>query len=103
MLYVHGISCSHVGTVSYFTTLFLGKPLGGSLPVLSACSFASNLLFLNQRKREMFFHKGMCRMRGSMGSGHASDQATVPGQKNCGEFVNCYMLYKVFMFNPSIF
>ena len=49
-------SCVHVGTVSYLTTLFLGKSPGGRLPVLSAHSFASNLqlAFLNQRKREIF-------------------------------------------------
>ena len=35
-------SCGHVGTVSYLTTLFMGKPPGGSLPVLSAHSFLSN-------------------------------------------------------------
>ena len=40
MLYVRG---KHFGMVSYITTLFLGKPLGGSLPVLSANSLASNL------------------------------------------------------------
>ena len=37
--------------------MFLGKPPGGSLPVVSAHSFASNtenLLFLKQRKREIF-------------------------------------------------
>ena len=32
----------HVGLVSYLITLFLGKLLGGSLPVLSVHSFASN-------------------------------------------------------------
>ena len=37
MLYVHG----HVCTVIYLTTLFLGKPPAGSLPILSAHSFAS--------------------------------------------------------------
>ena len=49
-------SCVHVGTVSYLTTLFLGKSPGGSLPVLSAHSFASNLqlAFLNQGNREIF-------------------------------------------------
>ena len=31
--------------VSYLTSLFLGKPSGGSLPVISAHSFASNLYF----------------------------------------------------------
>ena len=39
--------------VSYLTTLFLGKPPKGSLPVLSAHSFATN--FLNQQKREIIF------------------------------------------------
>ena len=32
----------HVELVSYLTIQFLGKPLGGSLPVFSARSFASN-------------------------------------------------------------
>ena len=35
-------SLGHIGTISYLTTLFLGMPPGGSLPVLSAHSFASN-------------------------------------------------------------
>ena len=35
-------SLGHVRTTSYLTTLFLGKPPGGILPVLSGHSFASN-------------------------------------------------------------
>ena len=42
MLYILGKGWGHVGTVSYLTTLFLGKPPGGSLPVLSGPYFASN-------------------------------------------------------------
>ena len=67
----------------------------GSLPVLSAHSFASNwqLLFLNQRKREngrrnLFMTKsprknvpdvGIELGAACMPSGHASDRATAPG------------------------
>ena len=42
---------------SYLITLFLGKPSGGSLPVLSALfsPITENLLFLNQMKREIIF------------------------------------------------
>ena len=36
MLYIHGKQLRYVGTISNLTTLFLGKPPGGSLPVLSA-------------------------------------------------------------------
>ena len=43
---IHGKELlSNVATVSYLTTLFVGanlKPPGGSLPVLTAHSFASN-------------------------------------------------------------
>ena len=35
-------SGGHVGTVSYLTTLFLGKPPGGSLLISSTHSFPSN-------------------------------------------------------------
>ena len=38
-------SRGHVGTVSYLTTLFLGKPSRGSLPILNAHSFTSNRPF----------------------------------------------------------
>ena len=48
-------SLSHVGTVSYLASLFLGKPSGGSLPVLSyqvpiLSPVTDNSFFLNQRK-----------------------------------------------------
>ena len=39
LLYVHGKTAGHVGTISYLTTRFLGKPVGDSLPVFSAYSF----------------------------------------------------------------
>ena len=38
-------SQGHVGTVSYLTTQFLGKPPGGSLPVLSTHSFEEGNYF----------------------------------------------------------
>ena len=43
--------------VSYLTTLFLGKPLRGTLPLSSAhfMPVTDNLLFLNQREKEIFF------------------------------------------------
>ena len=55
-------SRGHVSTISYLTTLFLGKPPGGSLPVFTAHFFTSkavtdNLLFLIQLRREKFFTK----------------------------------------------
>ena len=50
---------------SYLITLFLGKPLRGSLSVLSVHSFV-NLLFFNQRETEIFFHKRMCRTQESI-------------------------------------
>ena len=44
MLHVHGkqLRSCWDGMVSYLTTLFLGKPPGGNLPVFSAHSFAIN-------------------------------------------------------------
>ena len=78
-------------------TLFLGKLLG-SLPVLSAHSFASNwqLLFLNQRKREngrrnVFMTKSPRKNvpdvvielgAACMPSKHASDRATAASAEN---------------------
>ena len=45
--------------VIYLTTLFLGKPPVGSLPVMIEdhilLSVTDNLLFLNQRKRENLY------------------------------------------------
>ena len=80
-------------------TLFLGKPTG-SLPVLSAHSFASNwqLLFLSQRKREngprnVFMTKsprknvpdvGIELKAACMPSEHASDRATAPSSMLIG-------------------
>ena len=48
---------SHVGIVSYLTTLFLGKPPGGNLPVKGTVLLpvTDNLLFLNQQRREIIF------------------------------------------------
>ena len=83
-------------------TLFLGNPLG-SLPVLSAHSFASNwlLLFLNQRKREngrrnVFMTKsprknvpdvGIELGAACMPSELASDRATAPSIYESGIYV----------------
>ena len=55
-------SRGHVGTVSYLTTLFLGKPPGGSLLVLSAHSFASNLqlALLESAEEENYFSTKEC-------------------------------------------
>ena len=54
--------------VNYFTTLFLGKPPKGSLPVFSAhfSPLIDNLLFLNHQKTEVFFQEKMCWMQGSI-------------------------------------
>ena len=54
--------------VSYITTLFRSKPPGGSLPVLSAHSFASTdtLVFFNQQKRVIIFYERVCHMRESI-------------------------------------
>ena len=50
--------------VSYLTTLFLGKPSGGSLTVLSTHSFASNrqLALLESGKDGIFSTKGCARV-----------------------------------------
>ena len=50
--------------ISYLTTLFLGKPPGGSLPVLSAHSFASNcqIALLESEEKGKFFDERMCWM-----------------------------------------
>ena len=42
MIYVHGKQLRSCWEGQYLTTLFQGKPPGGSLPVLSAHSFTSN-------------------------------------------------------------
>ena len=64
--------------ISYLATLFLGKSLGGSLPVFSAHSFASylNLLFLKQWKTEKFLQNecATCKQ-----SGHTTDPGAGPG------------------------
>ena len=63
--------------VSYLTTLFLGKPLRDNLPVLSAhlLLVTDNLLFLNERKREMFFSSKKGRPQDHyLQSGHGYDQ-----------------------------
>ena len=85
------------GAVSYPNHTVSWASLLGSLPVLSAHSFASNwqLLFLNQRKREngrrnAFITKsprknvpdvGIELGAGCMPSGHASDRVTAPCQQ----------------------
>ena len=52
LLYIQGKLRSFGGSV-ILTTLFLGKPPGGRLPVLSAHSFAiDNCFFFNQRERK---------------------------------------------------
>ena len=50
--------------VSYLTTLFLGKPPRGSLPVLSAHSFASNpqLALLESAEEGNYFSRKECDM-----------------------------------------
>ena len=57
------------------------QPAGGTLPVISANSFASN--FLNQRKREIIFPRKNVQDAGHcLRSGHAVDQANMPGLIN---------------------
>ena len=52
---IHGnLDVCRGGAVRYITTLFLGKPLGVSLPVFSALSFASTVKFLNFPTPENF-------------------------------------------------
>ena len=48
LFYVHSKQLCHVGMVSYLTTLFLGKPPRGSLPVFSTflLPVTDNLLFI---------------------------------------------------------
>ena len=75
-------SCSHVGTVSYLTTLCLGKSHRGSLPVLSD---NSSPVTDNLATEEIFYSRknvpdarvdlGTARLR----SGHANDRATATG------------------------
>ena len=50
--------------VSSLTILFLGKPPAGSLPVISAHSFASNLqlALLELAEEGNIFHRRMCPM-----------------------------------------
>ena len=100
------------------TTLFQGKPLG-SLPVLSAHSFASNwqLVFLNQRKREngrrIFFITTSPRKNvpdlgielgaACMPSGHASDPATAPGLQNMVYFLLLTFQRRSFWSGSSMF
>ena len=62
---------------SYLTTLFLGKPPGGSLLVLSVHSFASNLQLALLESGKIFFHERMCRTRGSI-AGPVSEADTLP-------------------------
>ena len=59
--------------------MYLGKPPGSSLPIVSAHSFASNtdnLLFLNQRKREIF-HENVPRAMDNLGTA-AYEADTLP-------------------------
>ena len=81
---------------SQLLTLFLCKPPRGSLPVFSTYTLpgTDNLLFLNQWKREIFFHKRMCRNCGvrsravHLPSGHATNQATMPDLRLLSALVN---------------
>ena len=74
--------------VSDLTTLFLGKPLAGSLPVLSAHSFASNrqlALLESAEDGKKISTKQKCTGREDQSRdrclriGHTTDRATAPG------------------------
>ena len=73
--------------VSYLNTQFLSKPPGGSLPVLSAHSFASirQVALLESAEEGNYFSTKECARREDrsldccLGSGPATDRATAPG------------------------
>ena len=80
--------------VSYLTTLILGKPPRGSLPVFNAhyLPVTDNLLFLNQRKREIFSTKEYARVdlrTPRLQSGNATNRATMPGRVLCDQGPHC--------------
>ena len=87
LLDVHSKQLRSCWDSSYFTSLFLGKPPGGSLPVLSAHSFASNrqLALLESAEEGKLFQE-RCAGREDrsrdrcLQSGHATDQVTAPGK-----------------------
>ena len=57
--------------ISYLTTLFLGKPPGGNLPVLSAHSFASNCqlaLLESTEERNIFPRENVPDVRVNLGA-----------------------------------
>ena len=86
MLYAHGKQLRSCWDGQLLITLFLGKSLGGSLPVFSAHSFASNLqlALLESAEEEDYFSSKECagcedRSRDRyLQSGHTTDRNIKP-------------------------
>ena len=99
MLNVYGNHLRSCWDGQFLVTLFMGKPPGGSLPVLSAhfSPVTDNLLFLNQRKREIVFPRKNVPGSRIDRTGHATDRDTALGPTFKGIEFQVIKTYSLFM------